>query len=92
MDLKWYFNDEVTPFLQWIPGGGRRPQLIGSTHLLANHLDLDFKLDHETEHKAYRAIRIIDPKVAMAGNYRCKVSTFEDEGFVEQKLTIYGTN
>ena len=31
LDIKWYFNDHVVPFLQWVPGGGRRPQLIEPT-------------------------------------------------------------
>ena len=44
----------------------------------------------DDEHKAYRALKIMQPTLAMAGNYRCKVSTFEDEGYVEQKLSIYG--
>ena len=39
LDLKWYFNNEVTPFLQWVPGGGRRPQLIEPTPFVG-HVDL----------------------------------------------------
>ena len=30
------------PFLQWIPGGGRRPQLVQPT-LFQGHVDLDFR-------------------------------------------------
>jgi len=87
LDIKWYFKDEVVPFLQWIPGAGRRPQLVQPT-LFQGHVDLDFKVDDD-EHKAYRSLKIVQPTLAMAGNYRCKVSTFEDEGFVEQQLSIY---
>ena len=39
LDLKWYFNNEITPFLQWVPGGGRRPQLIEPTPFVG-HVDL----------------------------------------------------
>lgn len=88
LDIKWYFNDEVVPFLQWVPGGGRRPQLIEPT-LFQGHIDLDFKVD-EDEDKAYRSIRILDPTLAMSGNYRCKVSTFDDEAFVEHQLMLFG--
>lgn len=88
LDIKWYFNDDVTPFLQWVPGGGRKPQLIPGTHF-KGHVDLDFRVD-EDEYKAYRALRIVEPTLAMSGDYRCKVSTFEDEGYVEQKLLLYG--
>ena len=88
LDIKWYFNEEIVPFLQWIPGGGRRPQLIEPT-LFQGHIDLDFKVD-EDEDKAYRSLRILELTPLMAGKYRCKVSTFEDEGYVEQKLSVFG--
>ena len=88
LDIKWYFNEDVVPFLQWVPGGGRRPQLIEPT-LFQGHIDLDFKVD-EDEDKAYRSIRILEPTLAMSGNYRCKVSTFDDEAFVEHQLMLFG--
>ena len=56
---------------------------------LTNYQKIYFRVD-EDEHKAYRSLKIVQPTLAMAGNYRCKVSTFEDEGFVEQQLSIYG--
>jgi len=87
LDIKWFHNDDYMPFLQWIPGGGRRPQLVQPT-LFQGHVDLDFRVD-EDENKAYRSLKILQPTLAMAGNYRCKVSTFEDEGYVEQTLSIY---
>ena len=89
MDLKWYFNDDVTPFLQWIPGGDRRPQLIEPT-LFLGHVDLDYKIDKMDENKAYKALKIHDLTPNMAGNYCCKVSTFVDEGYIMQQLNIYG--
>ena len=88
LDIKCYFKDDIVPFLQWIPGGGRRPQLIEPT-IFQGHVDLNFRVD-EDEHKAYSALKIVEPTLSMAGDYRCKVSTFEDEGYVEQKLYIYG--
>ena len=57
--------------------------------LFHGHVDLNFKVD-EDEYKAYRALKLTDPTVDMSGDYRCKVSTFEDEGFVDQKLSIFG--
>ena len=88
LDIKWYFNDHIVPFLQWVPGGGRRPQLIEPT-LFQGHIDLDFKVD-EDEDKAYRSIRILEPTLAMSGDYRCKVSTFEEEAIVEHQLILFG--
>ena len=88
LDIKWYFNDHVVPFLQWVPGGGRRPQLIEPT-LFHGHIDLDFKVD-EDEDKAYRSIRILEPTLEMSGNYYCKVSTFYQEEYVENNLILFG--
>ena len=89
LDLKWYFNNEVTPFLQWVPGGGRRPQLIEPTPFVG-HVDLDYKSWPNDENKAYKDLKIQDPTPGLSGNYTCKVSTFENEGLVEQQLNIFG--
>ena len=37
------------PFLQWIPGGGRRPQLVQPT-LFQGHVDLDFRSVQYDDH------------------------------------------
>ena len=29
LDIKWYFNNEPSPFYQWIPSSRAKPQLIG---------------------------------------------------------------
>ena len=34
LDIKWYFNDEPSPFYQWIPSSRAKPQLIGETSFL----------------------------------------------------------
>jgi hypothetical protein len=28
LEVKWYFNDEPSPFYIWVPSGGRKPQLV----------------------------------------------------------------
>lgn len=88
LDLKWYFNNEITPFLQWVPGGGRRPQLIEPTPFVG-HVDLDYKSWPNDENKAYKDLKIQDPTPGLSGKYTCKVSTFENEGLVEQQLNIF---
>ena len=72
----------------------QKEMTIFSSHLfkfvlLEINFYLNFRVD-EDENKAYRSLKILQPTLAMAGNYRCKVSTFEDEGYVEQTLSIYG--
>ena len=44
-----FHNDDYMPFLQWIPGGGRRPQLVQPT-LFQGHVDLDFRSVHYCDH------------------------------------------
>ena len=71
----------------------KRWQFLALTFLKFVLLDFNFYLNFrvdEDENKAYRSLKILQPTLAMAGNYRCKVSTFEDEGYVEQTLSIYG--
>ena len=35
-------------------------------------------------------MKIQDPTPGLSGKYTCKVSTFENEGLVEQQLNIFG--
>eukprot|EP00095_Tigriopus_kingsejongensis_P011620 maker-scaffold638_size121162-snap-gene-0.33 protein:Tk11620 transcript:maker-scaffold638_size121162-snap-gene-0.33-mRNA-1 annotation:"PREDICTED: uncharacterized protein LOC664222 isoform X2" len=86
LDIKWYFNEEHIPFFQWIPGQGRKPQLIGDR--FADHIDLDF-VSHEDEAKQYRALKIINPGPQLSGSYRCKVSTLIDEDFKQKQLLVF---
>ncbi|XP_059087769.1 uncharacterized protein LOC131884122 [Tigriopus californicus] len=86
LDVKWYFNGDHMPFFQWVPGQGRKPQLIGER--FANHIDLDF-VAHEDEAKQYRALKIINPSSELSGSYRCKVSTLIDEDFKQKDLIVY---
>jgi hypothetical protein len=30
VELKWYFNDDPSPFFVWVPSSGRRPQIVGT--------------------------------------------------------------
>ena len=57
LDVKWYFNGEHSPFLQWLPG--RKPQVIGDR--FQGHIDLDFTVD-EDDHKMHRAIKLVNLK------------------------------
>jgi len=37
LEVKWYHNDEHSPFFQWLPGSNRPPQVIGD--FFRDHLD-----------------------------------------------------
>ena len=51
---------------------------------------LDYKSWPNDENKAYKDLKIQDPTPGLSGKYTCKVSTFENEGLVEQQLNIFG--
>ena len=79
----WYFNCQNG--LQILNSFSLEPTLF------LGHVDLNYKVDDtDDENKAYRDLKIQHPTTNMAGKYSCKVSTFEDEGFVEQQLNIFG--
>ena len=39
LDIKWYFNNEPSPFYQWIPSSRAKPQLIGQFRSVWIHID-----------------------------------------------------
>ena len=86
LDIKWYFNGEPTPFVQWVPAQMERPQLIGDR--FRGHVDLAHAV-HEDVFKRHRALRLVHPTLELAGTYTCKVSTFLDEDVKQKKMVIY---
>lgn len=80
--IKWYLNDDIV--YQWIPP--QKPQGLG---LLQNRLDLDYKssLDPKT---VYRAMKILNPTIDIAGEYKCFVSTIADEDFSTKRMIVFG--
>ena len=86
LDIKWYFNDDPTPFFFWVPFRMAKPQLIGET--FKGHVDLDHTV-HADRFKRHRAILIKRPTIELSGTYTCKVSTFEDEDVRKKPMIIY---
>eukprot|EP00095_Tigriopus_kingsejongensis_P006890 snap_masked-scaffold125_size330479-processed-gene-1.1 protein:Tk06890 transcript:snap_masked-scaffold125_size330479-processed-gene-1.1-mRNA-1 annotation:"hypothetical protein DAPPUDRAFT_238102" len=86
LDIKWYFNNEPSPFMQWVPGQMKRPQLIGDK--FRGHVDLNHSVDADA-FKRHRALLLTHPSLELSGIYTCKVSTFLDEDVQHKKLTIY---
>ena len=85
MDVKWFFRDDPQPFFQWLPG--RPPQTIGE--LFQHRLDLKYEVPGSDLYRRHRAIKIIRPTTELSGTYRCKVSSFIDEDFMQKKMTVY---
>ena len=88
LDLKWYFDEQEEPFLQWIPSSGRKPQMIGSTfrgRLITQHEVSNSSSSYKTE----QVIRVMRPNIHLSGVYTCKVSTFTQEDATSHQLVIF---
>ncbi|XP_021917412.1 uncharacterized protein LOC110828737 isoform X2 [Zootermopsis nevadensis] len=81
--VKWYFNSSPSPVYQWIPG--QKPQDLG---ILKGKLDLKHR---SSDHGAtmYRALYIRNPTTELSGEYKCLVSTFDDEDFMTKKMVVF---
>lgn len=86
LDIKWYFNNEPSPFIQWVPGQMSRPQLIDERW--RGHVNLNHSV-HADAFMRHRALLLTNPTLDLSGIYTCKVSTFLDEDIRQKKLTIY---
>lgn len=82
--VKWYFNNGPSPVYQWIPG--QKPQDLG---ILKGRLDLSHRA---SDHVAtmHRALYIPNPTTDLSGEYKCLVSTFNDEDFMTKKMVVFG--
>ncbi|XP_039287980.1 uncharacterized protein LOC111051075 [Nilaparvata lugens] len=81
--VKWFFNATPAPVYQWIRGN--RPQELG---VLRGRLKLDHKA---SRHPAtmHRALYILNPTTDLSGEYKCVVSTFDDEDFMIKTMTVF---
>jgi len=85
VDVKWFFRDDPQPFYQWLPG--RPPQAIGE--LFKNRIDLSHAVEGGDKFRKHRALKIWKPTTELSGIYRCKVSSFVDEDFMQRKMIVY---
>ena len=47
LDMKWYYNNQEEPFLQWVPSSGRQPQTIGQR--FKGRIETRHSLSNDTE-------------------------------------------
>ena len=82
--VKWFFNNGPSPVYQWI--SGQKPQGLG---ILKGKLDLSHRA---SDHIAtmHRALYIRNPTTELSGEYKCVVSTFDDEDFMTKKMVVFG--
>ena len=87
LEVKWYFNEDPSPFLVWIAGRPESsPQVIGS--MFEGKIDVNFTVT-EDQHTRHRAIMLVKPTISMAGTYHCKVETLTSEASAEANMLVY---
>jgi hypothetical protein len=68
---------------QWIPG--QKPQDLG---ILKGRLDLSHRAS-DNGATMHRALYIPNPTTELSGEYKCLVSTFNDEDFMTKKMVVF---
>lgn len=81
--VKWFFNNNPAPVYQWIHS--KKPQGLGVLH---GKLNLEYRISDDNA-TMYRALQIINPTTELSGEYKCTVSTFNDERSQTRKMIIY---
>uniref|UniRef100_A0A1B6KBL5 Ig-like domain-containing protein n=1 Tax=Graphocephala atropunctata TaxID=36148 RepID=A0A1B6KBL5_9HEMI len=81
--VKWFFNNHPAPVYQWI--FKQKPQVLG---VLKGKINLNYRATNE-EFTMYRAIEIITPTMDLSGEYKCLVSTFDQEVSKSKKMIVY---
>merc|ERR1712106_1071378 len=74
--LTWYFSGSPIPIYQWVPALDLGPQVIHE--LFKDNLDLTYEAN-EDKFKKHSGLHIVKPDQRFAGNYKCRVSTFQEE-------------
>ena len=87
LEVKWYFNEDPSPFLVWIAGRPESsPQVIGS--MFEGKIDVNYTVTDD-QHTRHRAIMLRNPTIAMTGTYHCKVETLTSEASAEANMLVY---
>lgn len=82
--IKWFFNNGPAPVYQWIPG--KKPQELG---ILRGRLKLEYKASQNVA-TMHRALYIVNPTTELSGDYKCYVSTFQEEDFMIKRMIVFG--
>lgn len=82
--VQWYLRDIPRAVYQWIPG--TEPQASGP---LKGRINLEYHASDDPLHR-HRAIEILEPSTDLAGEYRCKIATFDNEDSASSTMVVYG--
>ncbi|XP_022658494.1 pyridoxal phosphate homeostasis protein-like isoform X2 [Varroa destructor] len=84
--VKWFFNNDTTPFYQWIASYGE-PVITGPYES-----KFSFEEDQHADtcnNKVSYKLALTDPEVAMSGLYRCEVQTFDSQDSAEANMVVF---
>ena len=56
---------------------------------MRGRLNLDYKIS-DVPHMRHRALYLYNPTVDMTGEYKCKVSTLQNEVAMTRRMVVYG--
>lgn len=85
LTVKWFRNEELEPFYQWLPQRDSR-------HLadwIRPLVDLDFVSDPSDPLKRYRSLLIRRLSVNLTGSYTCLVSSLAGQDMRRASLLVY---
>jgi len=85
--VKWFYNGSHHPFYQWVPGLDIGPQIISPE--FKDLVDLSYSVKGEDRYTQYRALRIPSASLAVAGTYKCQVSSFTVETHMETQVNVF---
>ncbi|XP_042907261.1 uncharacterized protein [Parasteatoda tepidariorum] len=83
--VKWFFEDSLEPFYQWIP----ELKLKTTSEFFKNRLDLNYSVNTMDDYSKFRALRIKRPSTDLSGKYTCLVTSLAGQDSREQTMTIY---
>lgn len=80
--LQWYFNENTIAY-QWIYG--REPLAADP---VKKHIDLGYKSSNDSFHM-YRSMKLREPGIELSGDYKCVVSTLENEVSAVSTMIVF---
>ncbi|KAF8792454.1 hypothetical protein HNY73_004046 [Argiope bruennichi] len=83
--VKWFFEDNLEPVYQWIPGLNKKH----ASEMLKDRLDLNFSVSTVDAYSRFRALRILRPTTDLSGKYTCLVTSLAGQDSKEQVMTVF---
>ncbi|XP_032678864.1 uncharacterized protein LOC116847696 isoform X1 [Odontomachus brunneus] len=82
--VKWFFESDKVVY-QWIQG--RNPLAVEPAK---KYVDLTYRASDDP-YTEYRAMKLNKPGIELTGDYKCVISTFEDEKTANASMVVYAT-